>query len=114
MDDLAPILDIVAIVFDVFSILVLVYGVGVCAKDFITSRFLIKSKKEMITATTSIKNQLGSYILLSLEILIAADIIETIIKPTQQDIILLAAIVVIRTVISYFLNKEIRESEEPN
>lgn len=112
MDELAPILDIIAIIFDLFSILVLIYGVVICAKDFLISRFVFKTKKEMITSTTLIKNQLGSYILLSLEILIAADIIETIVKPTFEDIILLAAIVIIRTVISYFLNKEIRESEE--
>ena len=50
---------------------------------------------------------LGGYILLSLEILISAGIIESIIKPTLQDIFQLAALVVIRTIISYFLNKEI-------
>lgn len=38
-----------------------------------------------------------------------ADIIETIINPTFQDIIKLGLIVVIRTMISYFLNKEISE-----
>ncbi|GAA2916477.1 DUF1622 domain-containing protein [Enterococcus pseudoavium] len=56
-----------------------------------------------------IKAYLGSYILLSLEFLIVADIIESIINPTFQDIIKLGLIVVIRTVISYFLNKEINE-----
>ncbi|MCF1586131.1 DUF1622 domain-containing protein [Tetragenococcus koreensis] len=56
-----------------------------------------------------IKAYLGSYILLSLEFLIVADIIESIINPTFQDIIKLALIVLIRTMISYFLNKEISE-----
>lgn len=59
-----------------------------------------------------IKAYLGSYILLSLEFLIVADIIESIINPTFQDIIRLAMIVLIRTMISYFLNKEIGEFSE--
>lgn len=59
-----------------------------------------------------IKAYLGSYILLSLEFLIVADIIESIINPTFQDIIKLALIVLIRTMISYFLNKEISEFSE--
>ncbi|MEA5004091.1 MAG: DUF1622 domain-containing protein, partial [Christensenella sp.] len=57
------------------------------------------------------KNGLSGYVLLSLEILIVADIIETIVKPTLEDIVRLAAIVAIRTVISYFLNKEIHAAE---
>ena len=44
--------------------------------------------------------------------LIVADIIDSIAKPTFEDILRLAAIVAIRTVISYFLNKEIRDSEQ--
>lgn len=57
---------------------------------------------------------LGGYILLSLEILVSAGIIESIIKPTLQDIFQLAALVVIRTIISYFLNKEIGPVDVPN
>ncbi len=57
-----------------------------------------------------IRNFLGSYVLLGLEILIAADIIETIIHPTFADIVRLAVVVVIRTVISYFLNMEIEKA----
>lgn len=56
-----------------------------------------------------IKTFLGSYILLSLEFLIVADVIETIVKPTFQDTFKLAMVVLIRTLISYFLNNEINE-----
>jgi uncharacterized membrane protein len=44
---------------------------------------------------------------LGLEFLIAADIIRTIIRPTLEELAILGGIVVIRTVISYFLGKEI-------
>ena len=62
----------------------------------------------------TIKNDLGAYVLFSLEVLIAADIVESIIKPTFEDIGKLAALVVIRTVISYFLGKEIDQETEKN
>ncbi len=42
--------------------------------------------------------------------IIAADIIESIVKPTFQDILKLATLVIIRTVISYFLHKEIEDT----
>jgi uncharacterized membrane protein len=59
----------------------------------------------------SIRHQLGSYMLLGLEFLIAADIIETVRNPDLRDIAVLGAIVAIRTVISYFLNRELAETD---
>lgn len=58
-----------------------------------------------------LKNYMGTYILFGLEILIAADIIETIMNPTMEEIVFLAAVVVIRTVISYFLGKEMENTK---
>ena len=55
---------------------------------------------------------LGSYLLLGLEFLIAADIIQTILEPTFEDVGLLAAVIAIRTGLSYFLNKEMKEVKE--
>ena len=58
-----------------------------------------------------IRKLLASYILLSLEVLVVADIIESVIKPTWTDILKLALIILIRTIISYFLNLEIEEQQ---
>ncbi|HKL11066.1 MAG TPA: DUF1622 domain-containing protein, partial [Clostridia bacterium] len=55
---------------------------------------------------------LGSYILLGLEILIVADIIETVINPAIEEIAILGAIVLIRTVISFFLDREIKGKDK--
>ena len=44
--------------------------------------------------------------------MVAKDILESIVNPTTQGLITLWAIVVIRTVLSYFLNKEIAEVKE--
>lgn len=48
-------------------------------------------------------------IVFGLDFLIAGDILKTIIAPTQEDIIFLGAIVGIRTVLGYFLSKEVSE-----
>lgn len=110
MDNAIPILDLIVVCLNLLSILVLVWGVVKAGFDFI--RFEIKAKDRMSAARENnfIRNFLGSYVLLGLEILIAADIIETIIHPTFADIVRLAVVVVIRAVISYFLNMEIEKA----
>lgn len=110
MDNAIPILDLIVVCLNLLSILVLVWGVVKAGFDFI--RFEIKAKDRMSAARENnfIRNFLGCYVLLGLEILIAADIIETIIHPTFADIVRLAVVVVIRTVISYFLNMEIEKA----
>lgn len=55
------------------------------------------------------RHHYGSYILLGLEFLIAADIVRTIIQPELAELAALGAIVVIRTILSYFLNKEMQD-----
>lgn len=55
-----------------------------------------------------LRHLLGYHLLLGLEFLIAADIIDTLMKPTPQDLLMLGAIIVIRTVISFSLNAELK------
>ena len=55
----------------------------------------------------SLRIKLGQYLLLGLELLIASDIIETIVNPGLEELAQVAGIVLIRTVLSFFLNREI-------
>lgn len=71
--------------------------------DFI--RLLLGKKVDI----SDIRLDLGYGIILGLEFFVAADIIESVFKPTYYDIGILAAIVAIRTFLSYFLNKELEE-----
>jgi uncharacterized membrane protein len=62
---------------------------------------------------SEIRLYLGRYLALGLEFQVGADILSTAIAPTISDVELLAAIVVIRTVLNYFLSKELeRERRE--
>jgi uncharacterized membrane protein len=62
-------------------------------------------------AMTESRTHLGHTLSVALEFLIGADILKTAISPTWQDIGQLAAIVGIRTVLNYFLSKELKEME---
>jgi uncharacterized membrane protein len=54
----------------------------------------------------------GMWLLLGLEFELAADIIDSVISPTWQDIGMLGAIAVIRTFLNYFLEKDIESADE--
>ena len=54
---------------------------------------------------------MGIYILLGLDFLIVSDIIQTITNLSVQEIIKLSVLILLRTIISYFLGKEILEIE---
>jgi len=71
-------------------------------------------KKSIYRERETLRYQMGSYLLLGLEFLIAADIIGTITHPTLRDMAVLASIVLIRTVISYFLEREVAEFSPPD
>lgn len=109
--DIKKILEILIIVLQGLSITIIVWGVFLCLINFIKLEISTNNRSNIVKKITSAKNYLGSYILLGLEILISADIIDSILNPTMHDILRLAAIVIIRTVISYFLNKEMKATE---
>jgi uncharacterized membrane protein len=55
---------------------------------------------------------LGRFLALGLEFQLAADILKTAVSPSFDDIAMLGAIAAIRTVLNYFLAKEIEKAEE--
>ncbi len=97
------------------TVLVIIYVVIMQFINFIISEFTAKDRSVAVEKVTMLKNFLGTYILFALEILIGADIIESILYPSIDYILSLAALVIIRTIISYFLNKEIKsEGKDSN
>ena len=69
---------------------------------------LAGSKRTNLHENSVLRRELGSHLLLGLEIFIAADIINSVATPTWNKIGILAALVGIRTILSYFLSQEIR------
>lgn len=109
--EMKKILEILILVLQGVSIAIIVWGVFLCIINFIKVEIFNNNRLNIVQKITSIKNYLGAYILLGLEVLISADIIDSIVNPTLHDILRLSAIVIIRTVISYFLNKEMKSTE---
>ncbi len=102
----------IVLILNIFSVLILLIGAIKALFGFVLNECKGNSQLDIAHKNNKIKSYLGSYILLSLEVLIASDIIETIMNPTLDDILVLAGIVVIRTTISYFLGKEIEAAEK--
>lgn len=109
------VVHILIVILNTISVLILVLGVIKAIIRFINVEFSLKDNADRdeveLRSINIIKRNLGAYVLLSLEVLIAADIIESILNPTIEDILMLGAVVIIRTVISFFLGKEIEAVE---
>ena len=55
----------------------------------------------------------ATWILLALEFALAADIVQTVIAPTWDDVGKLAVIAIVRTMLNYFLAKDISSFDSP-
>lgn len=75
-------------------------------------RQLFFRSRQHIDSTESIRLKLGRLLTLGLEFTVASDILRTAVAPTRQDILNLGAIVLLRTLLNYFLEQEIRQGEE--
>jgi len=98
-----------ATIISIISIIVVVYGTIVATCAFIKTEILRCKKKYNIQRLRILRADLGTYLLLGLEILIAADILKTIVEPGLHELGILAGVVLLRTILSFFLNKEIIE-----
>src|SRR5215216_2571382 len=86
-----------------------IVGFGVLATAF---RYLLSLVGIREYTNTEIRLYLGRYLALGLEFQIGADILSTAVAPTFDDVLLLGAIVVIRTVLNYFLSKELERERQ--
>jgi len=69
-------------------------------------------RREMQTTKEEIRLHLGRWLALAIEFELAADILRTAMTPTWNEIGQLAAIIVIRTALNFFLQKEIDKAEQ--
>ncbi|BAZ49319.1 hypothetical protein NIES4103_19310 [Nostoc sp. NIES-4103] len=75
-------------------------------------RLLFSRSKQHFDATEAVRLQLGRVLALGLEFTVASDILRTAVAPTRQDILNLGAIVLLRTLLNYFLEREIQQGEQ--
>jgi uncharacterized membrane protein len=95
-----------ALVLEIAGSVLIIYG-GLRA---IVKVVILEIRKSVYTYN-QVRRELSDKIVFGLEFLIAADILNTISSPTQQDLINLGVVVVIRTILGYFLSRESVEFE---
>ena len=110
METITQSVRVVYVILSILGAIVVIWG---ALEAFICFLFLkaASAKKNPISENEVIRQRLGAHLLLGLEIFIAGDIISSVVSPTWQGVGILAAIVAIRTVLSYFLRMEVRHSQ---
>jgi uncharacterized membrane protein len=85
--------------------LVIFVGAVVAAVAFVRAAVVSRSTGEFVR----VRLRLGRYLALGLEFQLASDVLSTAVAPTFEEIGKLAAIAAIRTLLNYFLGKEIEK-----
>ena len=97
-------IHLLVLFFEFVGGLLIIYG-GIVA----TAKVLLLEIAGKNYSYNKIRLELTGKIVFGLEFLIAADILATIISPSQEELIMLAVVVIIRTILGYFLEKEAKE-----
>ncbi|MCZ4366915.1 MULTISPECIES: DUF1622 domain-containing protein [Sulfitobacter] len=100
--------EIMAAVIDIAAILLLLIG----AARFLTGVTIAEIAKkgaERVRRTNRERIELGRYILAGLELFIVSDVIHTAISLRFADLLFLLMLVIIRSITSFFLDRELEQ-----
>jgi uncharacterized membrane protein len=89
----------------------LIIALAALQATFQALRLFVVRPPEPEERKVEVRLRLGRWLSLALEFELAADILRTAIAPTWDEIGKLAAIVFLRTLLNYFLEREIRVSD---
>ncbi|MGB5942813.1 MAG: DUF1622 domain-containing protein [Leeuwenhoekiella sp.] len=106
MEEIELFIHYVAKIVEIIGIAIISIGTVIALIRYLKVR--IKGQKDGTLAYQELRHKLGRAILLGLEVLVAADIIATVVtKPTMDRVLTLGVIVLIRTFLSLSLQVEI-------
>ncbi|MCK4928569.1 MAG: DUF1622 domain-containing protein [Methanosarcinales archaeon] len=100
-------IDISSLIFAYIGAAIIIYG-GIIST---IKTFNLEFRRMPVMGYHDIRRDFTHKIVFGLDFLIAGDILQTIIAPSQEEIILLGTIVGIRTILGYFLGKEVSQFE---
>jgi uncharacterized membrane protein len=107
MDIFHNAINSISFTLNIIGALITIWGILISLVEFLKKE--ISVREDSIQLNEAIRIKLGSYLVLALEFFIAGDIVKTIITPTWQSLGILGAIVIIRTILSYFLTKDLKK-----
>ncbi len=93
----------------ILSMIVIAYGSIIAILSFVRNEFCRINGKFSFKKLNAIKISFSYYLLLGLDFLIASDVIRTIVENTLNDLTILGVSVLIRTILSFFLGREMNE-----
>ncbi|MBM2576121.1 DUF1622 domain-containing protein [Jannaschia sp. Os4] len=93
---------------DIFACLVLLLGGLRFVAGFVRAE-VSRDAERRVKGVNMERVELGRYILAGLELLIVSDIIHTALSLAMADLVFLGLLVVIRSLISFFLDRELKE-----
>ncbi|MFC3631721.1 DUF1622 domain-containing protein [Paracoccus angustae] len=104
---LTPAFEWLVVVIELFAIAILLLGLAQFARAFASGEITRRGAHERGHRLNLGRLTLGRHILSGLEVLIVADLIRTMLHLTLDNIALLGGLVAIRSLISFFLEREL-------
>ena len=109
MEHVKAVLETIAVAVDLVAIAILLFGALKFVFHYLSFEIKRLGGLECVDGIRNLRLGLGSYILLSLEFMIVSDVIHSALSRNMDDFLLLGLIVIIRTVLSLFLARELNE-----
>jgi len=109
MQQIIEILEWLAVAVDLTGALIMIWAFVAAVGGVVTGLLRAGDARGRIHNMQVVRCGLGVKLVFALELMIISDLFVTIISRSIDDLIFVAGLVVIRTAISYFLNKEIQE-----
>ena len=94
---------------NIIGIIIILIGVIIVMFKYLKNLLLFHNN--LVRLNEVIRFEFSSYLIFGIEFFIASDVVRTIVIPSWTTLGMLGGIVVIRTVLSYFLTMEIKEKE---
>jgi uncharacterized membrane protein len=106
--DLRDLVDVAVRTVEAAGAIVIFVGAAIAFGRFL----LVSFRREGMAPFAPVRLDLGRFLALGLEFQLAADILRTAIAPSFTQLAQLAAIAAIRTVLNFFLDREIKEQRQ--
>ena len=100
-------LPVVIHIIEIIGIFIIVTGALKAFKDYLIAFFKDGN-------TSELRHDLGTAMVTGLEFKMAAEILRTVIVRTWEEVAMLGAIVVLREILFFFINKDIKEHDSAN
>lgn len=102
-------IETITLSISLLGVVVVVWGIMETFIGFINSKISGRKKRlQDVEQNELLRQNLGAHLLLALEIFIGADIISSVIRPSWGKVGILGVIVIIRTILSFFLERELK------